>query len=323
MMNKVNPIVSAVIPTYNRAVLLPLAIQSALDQTFKDIEIIIVDDGSTDNTEEVVRDFVLRDNRVKYFRHEKNRGGATARNTGISSSNGDFIAFLDSDDLWFPQKIEKQIAILNKYENINIVYSNIVKIDAKHNIIGMGFSRDMFPNGYIFNKVLLRKAACFYLQTLLVRKVCFDRTNYFDIEFKKAHDRDMILRLAKNHHMYGIAEPLTKFKQHEDTQRLTHMPTEVIEFYNLKVIEKLFKTYGKDLDTKLKKHLISNHYLRFGLGHLRKENNIIASRKNFKSAISYKPFNIKAYIYFVATLFGMRGLTFVRLVKSKYFCTFA
>jgi glycosyltransferase involved in cell wall biosynthesis len=102
--------VSVVIPTYNRASLLGRAIKSVLEQTYQDFEIIVVDDASTDNTEEVVRN--LRDRRIRYLRHEKNRGGSAARNTGIRAAWGQYIAFQDSDDEWLPEKLKKQMEVL-------------------------------------------------------------------------------------------------------------------------------------------------------------------------------------------------------------------
>lgn len=100
------PTVSVVIPTYNRAHLVGRAIQSVLNQTYQDFEIIVVDDGSTDNTEEVVKSF--NDPRIRYIRHDQNRGGSAARNTGIKMARGEYIAFQDSDDEWLPEKLESR-----------------------------------------------------------------------------------------------------------------------------------------------------------------------------------------------------------------------
>ena len=97
------PVVSVVIPTYNRACLLGRAIQCVLNQSFQDIEVIVVDDASQDNSADIVNS--LDDSRIKYLRHEKNRGGSSARNTGIKAARGEYIAFLDDDDEWMPTKI--------------------------------------------------------------------------------------------------------------------------------------------------------------------------------------------------------------------------
>ena len=95
-----NPTVSVIIPTYNRAHLVGRAIKSVLNQTYRDFEIIVVDDGSTDNTKDIIKEFQKKDKRIKYIPYEKNKGGSAARNTGIKAAKGEYIAFLDSDDEW-------------------------------------------------------------------------------------------------------------------------------------------------------------------------------------------------------------------------------
>ena len=102
-----SPVVSVIIPTYNRAHLIGRAIRSVLDQTYQDWELIVVDDASTDDIPGIVKGFT--DGRVKYIRHDENKGAAAARNTGIQAARGAYIAFLDSDDEWLPEKLERQV----------------------------------------------------------------------------------------------------------------------------------------------------------------------------------------------------------------------
>ncbi|OKH14938.1 glycosyl transferase family 2 [Fischerella major NIES-592] len=109
------PLVSVVIPTYNRADLIKHTLNSAIRQSYKNLEIIIIDDGSVDNTEEVVK--AIDDSRIRYIRLPNNSGGSVARNTGIENARGEYIAFLDSDDLWIPEKIELQLASIQKHPN--------------------------------------------------------------------------------------------------------------------------------------------------------------------------------------------------------------
>jgi glycosyltransferase involved in cell wall biosynthesis len=121
------PEVSVVIPTYNRAKVLSRAVKSVLNQGYRDFEIIVVDDGSTDNTEQVVGAFDKQ--QVKYVRHEKNMGPAAARNTGIGHANGKYIAFQDSDDEWFPQKLGRQVEILETAsDRVGGVYTGFWRI---------------------------------------------------------------------------------------------------------------------------------------------------------------------------------------------------
>ena len=107
-----NPGISVIIPTYNRAHLISRSAKSVLAQTYPDFELIIVDDGSGDNTEEIIE--ALADPRIRYLRHESNRGVSAARNTGIRAARGDYIAFQDSDDEWLPQKLEKQLGLFEQ-----------------------------------------------------------------------------------------------------------------------------------------------------------------------------------------------------------------
>ena len=121
------PKVSIIIPTYNRAKLLSRAIKSVLDQTFKDFELIIVDDGSTDNTKGVVEEFQKKDSRIKYIWQENSGAPAKPKNTGIRQARGEYVAFLDDDDEWFPKKLEKQIELFE--DNIGFVGCNILIVD--------------------------------------------------------------------------------------------------------------------------------------------------------------------------------------------------
>src|SRR3990172_13226391 len=119
-----NPKISVIIPTYNRAAYLAEALNSVISQTYKDFELIVVDDGSTDNTEEAVRRFTVD---IKYI-YQKNQGVSAARNRGISESGGEFLSFLDSDDLWEKRKLEKQIDFFEKNKCAKVCYTDEIWI---------------------------------------------------------------------------------------------------------------------------------------------------------------------------------------------------
>ena len=118
---QLQPLVSVVIPTYNRADLIIRAIDSVRSQSYSNLEIIVVDDCSPDNTPEVVKR--IEDNRLTYYRHDTNQGGSAARNTGIKKAQGQYIAFLDSDDVWLTQKLELQLKAIASAANDNLVVS--------------------------------------------------------------------------------------------------------------------------------------------------------------------------------------------------------
>ena len=141
------PKVSVIIPTYNRAEFLRSAIESALSQTFKDLEVVVADDKSTDHTREVVESF--KDRRIKYILNEGKKGPSATRNTAILASEGEYIAFLDDDDEWLPDKLQRQVEVLDKSQpNICGVYSNRLFIDKT---IRQGYFRQSW-NGKVERK---------------------------------------------------------------------------------------------------------------------------------------------------------------------------
>lgn len=305
------PTVSVIIPTYNRAHLVKEAIDSVLSQTYRDFEIIVVDDGSTDGTEQVLAPYK---DKIIYI-YQENQGGAVARNTGIKAARGKYIAFLDSDDLWFPQKLEKQVNVLNNQKEYAVVYSNLIVIDGNHNYIRGGSNDKRFPSGNIFHKVLLWQAACGYLQTLLVRKSCFEEIGYLDVEFAMAHDRDMVVRLARRYKMYGMKEPLAIIRQHKLTKRVRDRPAKEMEYYWFKFLDKLFnETDGELISEKLKRKLTAGYYFLAGKQYLR-EKNLVSARNRYRLSIFTYPFQLKVYMYLLSTLAGNKGFGALNAIR--------
>lgn len=184
------PLISVIIPSYNRAFILTDAINSVLQQTYKNIELLFVDDCSTDNTEEIVKN--ITDSRFHYIRLEKNSGACTARNRGIKEAKGDYIAFNDSDDQWHIDKLEKQLSFLNK-NNADIV---LCKMECKNN---NGEFLHLFPN-YTEDKSIsylsLLEYNCTSTQTLFGKTECFKKI-LFDDKLPRLQDWDEVLRLAQ------------------------------------------------------------------------------------------------------------------------------
>ena len=128
-------LVSIIMPSYNTAPYIAKSIQSVIDQTYKDWELIIVDDCSKDNTDEVIKPY-LNDARIKYLENDRNSGAAVSRNRALREAKGRWIAFLDSDDLWMPKKLEKQIAFMEK-NGYHFSYTNYSEIDMKGDKTGV------------------------------------------------------------------------------------------------------------------------------------------------------------------------------------------
>lgn len=203
MIKKSEPLVSVVIPTYNRASLLIKSIQSVLNQTYNDFEVIIIDDGSDDNTEELVESF--HDERIRYIRHEVNMGVACARNTGINASSGVFIAFQDSDDEWLPRKLEKEINIFNSCDSkVGVVYSGLWRFNKnKKTYFPLHFDNKI--EGRIHEELIKGN---FVHGLSIIRRSCFEKIGLFDEELPALEDWEIYLRLSKYYDFKFINEPL-------------------------------------------------------------------------------------------------------------------
>ncbi|MCK4325602.1 glycosyltransferase family 2 protein [bacterium] len=201
------PEVSVIVPTYNREHLIGSAIQSVLNQTYQDFEIIIVDDGSTDNTEEVVKSF--NDERIQYIRHRENWGAPAARNTGIRVARGEYIAFQDSDDEWLPEKLEKQIKIFkNVSPEVGVVYTDlwIMGKDGKKKYF---HSPKIMPeDGIVYKKILNYKVGSISDGSAMIRRNCLDKVGVFDERMPRLQDLEFFIRLSKHYLFYHINESL-------------------------------------------------------------------------------------------------------------------
>jgi glycosyltransferase involved in cell wall biosynthesis len=201
-MPSTSPTVSVIIPTYNRAQLVRRALYSVLHQTYRNIEVIIVDDCSTDDTEIVVTSF--RDSRVRYIRHEINRGAAMARNTGINAASSEFIAFQDSDDEWLCDKLEKQMKKFDQVGlKVGVVYTGFLRIKENHAVY---FPRkEIKKSGDVLVSLLNENFVT--TQAAVVRKECFKKIGLFDEQLPRLQDWDLFIRIAKYYQFICIDEP--------------------------------------------------------------------------------------------------------------------
>ena len=185
--------VSVVTPTYNRARFLPDAVSSVLAQTYADLELIIVDDGSVDQTRKVLEPF-FSDKRVRYF-FQENQGQSHARNLALEKAKGDFIAFLDSDDLWARDKIDKQLAVLQENPSVDIVHGDEATIDQQGAIISLDNMKRY--SGRITRYLLVDNSVS--ITTALVRRSCFDEMGGFNTSVGVADDYELWLRFSSRY----------------------------------------------------------------------------------------------------------------------------
>jgi glycosyltransferase involved in cell wall biosynthesis len=190
-MNFDQSLVSVVIPAYNRADKIEASIKSVQAQTYPHWEIIISDDGSKDNTKEVVDGLIAKDNRIRLITHQPNRGAQAARNAGIKASKGDWIAFLDSDDQWLPDSLERRLRIAQK-ENVPVVHSNAYIIHSNNK---KELQKVPALSGQVYKDVLRGEGPMF--PCLLVKKEALERIGYLDESIPSYQEWDTAIRLAK------------------------------------------------------------------------------------------------------------------------------
>jgi GT2 family glycosyltransferase len=203
------PKVSIVIPAYNAMTYLPATLASVFQQTFNDFEVLLVDDGSTDSLQTWVAQTVS-DRRVKLI-SQPNQGLSAARNTGITHSQSEYIAFLDADDLWHPTKLAQQVQWLDDRPTIGLIYNQTAQIDSAGTPTGRVLGSEIAGN--ILPQMLQRNIIdC--PSSVLVRRQCFDRVGLFDRTLRSVEDWDMWIRIAAIYPFAVICQPLVYYRQH-------------------------------------------------------------------------------------------------------------
>ena len=196
--------VSVIIPTYNRARVLKRSIQSVLDQTYQDFEIIVVDDGSNDNTKDVVNSF--NNDKIRYIRHEENRGPGAARNTGIELAESDYIAFQDSDDEWLQWKLEKQMQCFEASSpQVGVVYTGLWRVRGNKKFY-IPSHRIAKKEGDIYN--IICKGNFVDLPGTVVKKECFRKAGMFDEGLPQFEDWELWIRISRYYQFKYLNEPL-------------------------------------------------------------------------------------------------------------------
>jgi len=278
-------LVSAVIPTYNHAALAPDAVESALAQTWPRVEVIVVDDGSTDDTLARLARF---GGRITVLRQE-HRGPAVARNAGIRASRGEWIAFLDSDDLWMPEKIARCVAALEGAPNAGVAYTavRIHELDT-----GRRYPLPQYTMSGNLARDLFLECKGVNTSTLVVRRAALDKVGLFDEEFFRAQDWDLMVRLAEQYGYVHVPEILTDRRLHAGSLSVTRQ--DLYAKYNLLVIQKALAR-RPDLYSGLAADSLSRAHFRFGMAHYA-DFRMADARGEFRRSLRYR-WNWKAADY--------------------------
>ncbi|MGI9533465.1 MAG: glycosyltransferase family 2 protein [Thermodesulfobacteriota bacterium] len=246
-------LVSVILPTFNRSNFITFSINSLLSQTYKNIEIIVVDDGSTDETEHIIK--LFNDSRIRYIKLDDNHGANFARNIGLRNALGEFVTFLDSDDEFMVLKIEKELNVLLTNKSIGLVYSGLCQYhvdDAKKENL-----RTTIPKfrGDIYNEILYRNVIG--TPSPLIRKECFEKVGFFDETMKSCQDWEMWIRISKHYKVEYLNEPFMFMCVHGN-QISTNLEFKI---QGMETILNKYKPYMKD------KNKLSSFMRKIGIFH--------------------------------------------------------
>ena len=242
--------ISVIVPAYNAECTIVETVESVQRQTFSDFELILINDGSTDRTLEVLNAF--KDQRLKIFSYE-NAGVSVARNRGIAHATGEFIAFLDADDLWAPNKLELQLAALKKHLAAGVAYSWTQIMDEQGK--SLHTLDPVFFEGNVYGELLLWNFL-YSGSNPLVRKQALEAAGEFDPTLTHGEDWEFYLRLAASWPFVVVPEPQIFYRQ---TSSSASSKIDVMERAVLRAIEKVFFVAPAELQT-LKNHSLANFY---------------------------------------------------------------
>jgi glycosyltransferase involved in cell wall biosynthesis len=288
-----NSLTSVIIPTYQCAQFIVEAIESVLAQTYKACEIIVVDDGSKDDTLRVLEHY---QDRIVLISQE-NKGLPAARNVGIKASQGEFIAFLDADDVWLPDKLEKQIPLFQQNNEVGLVCSDIYYFDDVGKKSFTAFEQVPPRAGSVSETIFVR--SFIPMPSVVVRRKCFDEVGFFDETLRSCEDLDMWLRVSKIWKVDFVNQLLACYRLRPG--QLSEN-VEIMKTTLLSVMEKYFDIWPelhklKDLDI----YFFSLYYQIASLK--LRQRDPMKARAYLNSCKTRRGFTFKFFIYWVATFF--------------------
>ena len=273
------PTVSVIIHTYNNEKFIVETVESVLNQTYKDYEIIIVDDGSEDGTRDALMPYMQK---IRY--HYKENGGiASAKNAGINLSEAEFVAFLDHDDLWVPDKLQLQMECFNENHQVGLVYAKYTSFrDGKE----LRTKPEKGYSGWIFKELLAK--SFIQTSTVVVKKECLNAVGPYDESFSLGDEYDMFLRISKKFQCGFVDKGLTRYRVHDTNASNNDF---LFDNENLGVYKKVYNNF-MDLDGEEKRILrkrIARYSMKVAEG-LNRQGKLEESKKYQKEALSYLPF---------------------------------
>ncbi|MGA8940373.1 MAG: glycosyltransferase [Acidobacteriaceae bacterium] len=303
------PKVSVIIPTYNCAHYLEQAIESVMNQTYRDLEIIVMDDGSTDNTAQVVRKY---ETKIRYL-HQENCGLPAARNHAIMASSGDLIALLDADDWWEPAKLAEQVPLLREDPELCLTYSDLEVVFDDGSINPSFLStRPLASSGYVFDQLL---SSSFILpSTVLLRRSSLEQVGMFDESMRSHEDIDLWLRMCQRWKVALVRKPLTHRRQGSANMTSDgNLRTE----YGIRLWVKSLSLPNLTVDQhlamvkQLEKSYFARGYFHFTKGEMQ------ACRDSMRQSMHYRAWNRNAWMYYAASFLPAPLIAWIRKGKKR------
>ncbi len=302
---------SVILPCHNGSKWLSKSIDSVLGQTLPNFELIIIDDGSTDNSKETVAEY-LHDDRIRYL-CQSNKGFSAALNKGIQESSGIFIGFIGQDDLWLPNKLEVQMNYLYEHKDVDLVHSNYSTINSEGRVVKV---RDVkIPRALTKKEAVEQLFLNNYIgfETVLVKKKCFNTVGSFDERMAGFSDHDIWLRIAGKYNIDGYIDfPLVEKREHK--QQLSKAGDVILRDQFL-IVDKAINCYPflKKLERKKKASL----YYAWGVSLLEKKK-FGEGRQKLLRAICCQPSKIKAAAAYLASKQYMIFLKYYQQFAQKH-----
>lgn len=296
------PRVSVIIPTGNRVEALARAVRSVLEQSYKDLEILVIDDGASDETAGVVANF--HGAPIRYLRHGTRRGSAAARNTGIREAASEYVAFLDDDHEWYPEKLMRQVqCIAASPVEVGGVYTGCFIIERS-----TGEIRDqLVPRARgDLHQALLGGNCIGSASSMLMRRSCVEEAGGFDEGLASFYDYDLWLRAARHHRFEYVREPLLKYYVEGEECWITSDAF-------VRGLERMLKKYGESAAFRRK---CAVYYLRLGVQFC-EARQFNAGRRALLRAVRLRPSAAEPYVYLILAVLGGDSVRLARRAKAR------
>lgn len=309
--NSAKPDIAVIIPCYNARNTISKTLDSVLSQTFDRFKIYIVNDGSTDDTPDILSQYQKKHPEKIHVISQQNQGQAIARNAGIQTSTQTYIAFIDSDDLWHPEKLAGQIALFKKDKNAGMCYTPGVKIDEQDKEIGIIPVNPLYQ-GRCFQHLI--HSNNIVASSVMVKRSVLDHVGIFDTRFKACENWDLWLRIVQAFSICYLDEPLTYYRIHSGNMSQN---SDKIYENRRKVLEKhLLNSQDKTKPEHLTASVFNEHHRLYGL-RLVEELRLSEARQEFIKALHYKFGDMQSHKMFFKTLLGKTVFLQVRKLKKS------